>query len=258
MSLILIADTPQPGRISSLQRILYGHDLVLVESLSNAKEQLQNIAFDLIIVTLHFDASQMFELMREIRNFPKNCEAPIICVCAKETKMASLMHQSLDLTTRALGAWMYISEHAYNVLQSPDAELRRVIERCLTESFRKVIQQRRVDIQEERTRIQLLRSQLIELTETGAVERSGILLELRKQLDLLQSSAQQLKLTADFQRAVVESSRLLSDRVSDSVIISENEMTDLEDVQLKRETSQTTAEADFSDAESHKHCIGQN
>ncbi|MBX9668365.1 MAG: hypothetical protein K2X93_12135 [Candidatus Obscuribacterales bacterium] len=64
--------------------------------------------------------------------------------------------------------------------------------------------------------------------------------------------------TADFQRAVVESSRLLSDRVSDSVIISENEMTELEDVQLKRETSQTTAEADISDAESHKHCIGQN
>lgn len=137
-----------------------GHECTVVTTMSAAAEKLNAEPFDLIVAGFHFDDSQMFEFIREVKKSQKNADKPIICFCSRDTTMSRLIHESLEHSTKALGAWMYLAEHSYNVYQNPDAELRRVMERCFTEESRKDIQQQRVVIEKQRAELQKLRSLL--------------------------------------------------------------------------------------------------
>src|SRR5271156_3012169 len=113
MSIVLIADTQEDA--VCLKRIMQGHELVVANTMSEAVAALEAQTFDLIIIGLHFDDSQMFELIRETKKMPKNAHKPIICFCARDTRLARILHESLESTTKLLGSWMYLNEHAYNV-----------------------------------------------------------------------------------------------------------------------------------------------
>lgn len=242
MSLVLIADTPKES--ASLKRILSGHELVVVHTMEAALSNLQGHTFDLIVAALHFDDSQMFDLIRVVKACPKNASSPIICFCSRDTEMARFMHESLELTTRTLGAWMYLSEHAYNVFQDPDAELRRVMERCLTDAARKEILQQRLDIQRQRAEIQQLRVMLE--GQEWSPEKSEFLAGLRHDLVMLLQRVTELQSSADARRASVISSRDLKDRVSEQVMSDENGMARLEEIQSLEETQQSIAEKELA------------
>lgn len=249
MSTILIAENSEGP--SSLERILAGHSLVFVRTMCDAKAELDRQKFDLIIASLHFDESQMFELIREVGCNPKADLTPIICYCSRKTQMARVMHESLEITTRALGAWMYLSEHAYNVYQNPDAELRRVIERCLTEEAREENLQQRVGIQKQREKIQQVR--LLLSSQEWSPEMEEYLTKLKDEVDQLLNQVTSLKTSADARRATVESSRDLKDRVAAHVTCQEDSMTDQEEQQSLQETHQSADENQLTKAEQSKH-----
>jgi DNA-binding response OmpR family regulator len=253
MSLVLVADTIQ-GSVT-LKRILKGHELVVVHTMEAASASLQRHHFDLLVVGLQFDDSQMFELIREAKKSSKNFTKPIICFCSRDTEMARLMHESLELTIRTLGAWMYLSEHTYNVYQNPDAELRRIMDRCLTEESRKEIHQERLDIQKQRTEIQQLRNMLE--AQEWSPELNDYLTGLRHDVELLLDRVTRLQSTAETGRASVESSRDLKDRVSEQVTSSENSMTQREEIQRLEETRQGAKEIELRGKEEFKHAEGQ-
>jgi DNA-binding response OmpR family regulator len=85
---ILIAATPD-GAIT-LERILQGYECSLVTTLMAAEKQLNADAFDLIVASLHFDDSQMFAFISEVKKSQKNSDKPIICFCARDTPMSRL------------------------------------------------------------------------------------------------------------------------------------------------------------------------
>jgi CheY-like chemotaxis protein len=248
---ILIAGTPDTG--ISLKRILRGHDCLVVETLSAAETKLKAEAFDLIIADLHFDDSQMFEFIRQVKQSGKNADRPIICFCSRDTHMSRLIHESLEYSTKALGAWMYLSEHSYNVYQNPDAELRRVMERCLTEESRKDIQKQRIIIEKQRAAIQQLRMLL--QGQAWTPELQEYLDGLHRDLELLLKEISRLHAAADVQGASVVASRDLKDRVSQQVTTTENDMTNSEDTQSATEISQSAGEdrlaarEDFNEAQ---------
>lgn len=130
MAHVLIAKAPNDA--SSLVRILDGHDLIFVETFDKAKRLLEERQFDLIIAGLHFDESRMFEVVHQAQHSRQNANRPVICFNSRKTNMAKLMHNSLQRCSVALGASMYLDEHTYNDCQDPDAELRRVIEQCIS------------------------------------------------------------------------------------------------------------------------------
>jgi CheY-like chemotaxis protein len=253
MSQVLIADNPEDA--VSLTRILSGHQLVVVHTMEAASVRLHAQTFDLIVIGLHFDDSQMFELIREAKTIPANAGKPIICFCSRNTKMARIMHESLVVTTSVLGAWMYLNEHAYNVYQNPDAELRRVIDRCLTDEARKEIQLQRVDVQKQRAELQHLRTML--QSQEWSPELRDYLKGLRHDLELLLQDVTTLQSSAEHRRAVVESSRGFNDRVSEQVTMNENGMTRLEGVQLLDEARQSTDEDELMVREEAQESEGQ-
>lgn len=238
MSLILIADTLLGA--PSLKRILEGHKLVIVHTMNDAQGELEGQDFELAIVGLQFDESRMFEFIKAVKTTPRNSTRPIICFCARETEIARIMQESLEVSTRALGAWMYLSEHAYNVFKSPDAELRRVIERCLTGEARLDIQEKRINIQHRREELQQLRIMLE--TQQWSVEMQEYLIGLKCDLELLLKQVASLRSLADNERAKVTASRDLKDRVSDEVTKLENSMTVREQLQAASETKQSADE----------------
>ncbi len=245
MTTALIADTPA-GAVT-LQRILKGMHCTVAATMAEARLALKE-PFDLIVAALHFDGSQMFEFLRAVKDSPVNSHQPLICFCSRDTPMARFLHQSLAVTTHVLGAWMYLDEHSYNVYQDPDAELRRVIERCLTERARRKIHEQRLDIQGQRVHLQQLR-QLLHHQEWSP-ELDGFLGGLREDLQRLLGRTDQLQSEAEEQRARVAASRDLKDRVNERILAREDEMAGTEE-------TQTRAEHDLADGEASQQAAEQ-
>ncbi len=253
MARILIADTPE--KAVTLARILEGHDLTVASTMSQAETHLQSESFDLVVAAIHFDDSQMFEFIREVKKSKKNATKPIICFCSRDTPMSRLIHESLEASTKALGAWMYLAEHSYNVFQNPDAELRRVMERCLTEESRKDIQQQRIVIERQRGELQELRTQLQGKEWTPEMQK--YLDALQRNLELLLNEVARLHSAADVQSASVVASRDLKDRVSNQVTTTENNMTRTEETQAATENSQSAGEVQLTAKEDLKQEEGR-
>jgi CheY-like chemotaxis protein len=250
---VLIAAVAE-GAIA-LERILTGRDCTVVNTMRAAVAKLGDEAFDLIVVSLHFDDSQMFEFIREVKKSQKNADKPIICFCARDTPISRLMNESLELSTKALGAWMYLAEHSYNVYQNPDAELRRIMERCFTEESRKDIQHQRVVIETQRAELQKLRNLL--QGQEWTPEMQEYLDGLQRDLELLLIEVTRLHSAADVQAASVTASRDLKDRVSNQVTTTENSMTSSEETQAANETSQSAGEEKLAAQEGIKKAEGK-
>ena len=238
MARILLGATPE-GAVS-LERILQGHECTVVSTMNAAQTTLGAQAFDLIIAALHFDESQMFALIEEVKKSRMNADKPIICFCWRDTPISRVMHESLECSTKLLGAWMYLDVHEYDVYHDPDAELRRVIERCLIEESRKDIQLKRLEIQNQRAELQKLRLML--KGQEWTPELKEYLDDVKNDLELLLKEVTRLHLAADSERASVVASRDLKDRVADRVTMNENGMSSAEENQSANETKQSAQE----------------
>src|SRR5438067_130638 len=62
MAKILVAAAPEPRSV--LERILAGHEVSFAETMAQAEQFLRRQTFDLIICTIVFDESKMFDLLR--------------------------------------------------------------------------------------------------------------------------------------------------------------------------------------------------
>jgi DNA-binding response OmpR family regulator len=212
-----------------LQRILKGYECLVVTELRAAEKILDAKEFDLIVVSLHFDESQMFELIRLVKKSKINADKPIICFCARDTPVSRLTHESLNYTTKALGAWMYLAEHEYSGSPSSESELRRIMERCLTKEARNEIQLHRLDIHRQRLDNQQLRQLLQE--QEWSPELKEYLACIKEELEILLKEVTRLHAGADIQRASVAASRDLKDRVASHVTVNENDMASTEENQ---------------------------
>lgn len=228
MARILLAASPDD--VASLERVLKKrHELVIATTMTAASKALKEQAFDLIIAGLHFDDSRMFDLIQMAKRNGENSKKPIISFCSRDTQMSRTMHHSLEFAARAVGAWMYIDQHEFNVSQDPDAEMLRIIERCIAGETRAVLQERRKQIQRSRDHIQEKREALEAMEWSPKLEEqsSGLRHDLEELLELLSH----LQSDSNFQKESIEQSRKLEDRVANQVTALENGMTRQENIQ---------------------------
>ena len=126
MSTILVADVPSmDGRYSVA---LAGWTLDFVRSLSDARAALEAKQYRLILVGVYFDDSQMFDLVRAIRNDETHNEAPIVCVRGGPG-FAAVTTRTLEMACRALNADAFVDLIQYADEAAGDAELRAVVQR---------------------------------------------------------------------------------------------------------------------------------
>src|SRR5213592_4586866 len=77
MAKILVAASPEPRGV--IERILAGHELSCSETMALAEQFLRERIFDLIICTIVFDESKMFDLLQLAKSMPAWQRMPFVC-----------------------------------------------------------------------------------------------------------------------------------------------------------------------------------
>ncbi|MGH8735284.1 MAG: hypothetical protein ACREVB_16490, partial [Burkholderiales bacterium] len=107
--------------------VLTGHDLVFIETSDEARQLLEKERFGLVLLGVHFDESQMFSLLGDIRAHAKYRKVPILCVLGTWGRMLSeVAVEGLDHAVKAMMANGFL-----NLLHFPDddegnARIRRI------------------------------------------------------------------------------------------------------------------------------------
>jgi CheY-like chemotaxis protein len=129
MAKILIAASPEPRQL--VERMLAGHELCCAESMEQARESMCEGSYDLILCTLLFDESKMFDLLRHAKSKPKWQPVPFVCTRVKShLQWSSITLKAVEFTCQAMGAaaFLDIDNYPTDTLR----EMRKAIERFLS------------------------------------------------------------------------------------------------------------------------------
>ena len=131
MAKIMVAASPEPR--AALERILTGHDLWCAETMEQAEQFLRGGTFDLIICTIVFDESKLFDLLRLAKSRPEWQGIPFVGarVRAHILRSPSVL-EAAAFTCRELGAETFLDIAKYEV--DPEREMRAAIEEVLDRS----------------------------------------------------------------------------------------------------------------------------
>src|SRR5688500_8396941 len=92
---ILLAVTAEKRQ--RLERVLRGHDLAFVENSAQAMSRLSAEKYGMVVLGVHFDESQMFSLLGDIRGHAKYRKVPILCVLGERGRfLTPLAIEALD------------------------------------------------------------------------------------------------------------------------------------------------------------------
>ena len=101
-----------------LVHVLEGHDLVFVDNGDDARELLERDVYGLVLLGVHFDESQMFSVLGDIRSRARYRKVPILCVLGSWGRMLSeVAVEGLDHAVKAMMANGFL-----NLLHFPDDE----------------------------------------------------------------------------------------------------------------------------------------
>lgn len=128
MARILLAASPEPRSI--LERVLDRHDLVCPETLAQAEDCLRTGTFDLIVSTVMFDESRMFDFLRLAKSRDEWQKIPCVVVRVRPSVLNSKEAlEGVAFTCHALGAAAFLDFPSYQI--DPERELRQAIEKSL-------------------------------------------------------------------------------------------------------------------------------
>ena len=131
---ILVAASPEPRAI--IERVLAGHDLTCAETMAQAEQFLRERTFDLIICTIVFDESKMFDFLRHAKSRPGWQRIPFVCARLRSYILRSPVSlEGVAFTCRALGAEAFLNIADYEV--DPEREVGDAIERLLDTTSRR-------------------------------------------------------------------------------------------------------------------------
>jgi CheY-like chemotaxis protein len=128
---ILIAASPEPRAI--VERILAGHELACAANMAQAERLLRERTFDLIVCTIVFDDSRMFDLLRLAKTRPEWARIPFVGARVRGYILRSpTTIAGTELTCRELGAAAFLDIERYKT--DPELEMRDAIEVLLPTS----------------------------------------------------------------------------------------------------------------------------
>ncbi len=112
-----------------MERILSGHDVRFVKTSRELRTLLESEEFGLVILGVHFDESQMFSLLGDIRAHARYRKVPILCVLGSQGRyLGGMAIEGLDHAIKAMMANGFL-----NLLSIPDdeqgnARIRRIVD----------------------------------------------------------------------------------------------------------------------------------
>ncbi len=129
MHAILVADVPELD--SRLISLLPGEELYFVRSLDEAVRALERADLRLLVTSVHFDDSRMFDLLRQVRLEGRQRSIPILCVREHGLGIPAASTHTLEATCRALEANAFLDLAALKDDDERNAALRAAIDRLV-------------------------------------------------------------------------------------------------------------------------------
>jgi PleD family two-component response regulator len=124
---ILVAVTAENEE--RLRRILSGHELTFVTTCGEANKLLEAHKFGMVIVGVHFDDSQMFTLLADIRAHAKYRKVPILCVLGTRGRVLSeVAVEGLDHAVKAMMANGFLNLLHFEDDDEGNARIRRIVD----------------------------------------------------------------------------------------------------------------------------------
>jgi DNA-binding NtrC family response regulator len=134
MAKILVAAALEPRAI--VERILAGHELFCAQTMAQAEQFLRERTFDLIICTVVFDESRMFDFLRLAKSRVECQRTPFVCARVRGHILRSpTALEAAAFTCRVLGAEAFLDIADYQA--DPEREMRDAIERLLDTTSRR-------------------------------------------------------------------------------------------------------------------------
>ena len=128
MAKILVAASTEPRAV--LEGMLAGHEISCPDTLERAEQLLRERDFDLIVCTVFFDESRMFDLLRLAKSTPEWGRVPFVCARLRRHVLAApVAREGVAFTCAALGAAAFLDVAEYPA--DPEREMRAVIEQLL-------------------------------------------------------------------------------------------------------------------------------
>lgn len=125
MDTILVADVPSmDGRYSA---VFGGRPLVFVRAMEEACAALEARSFEMVVVGVYFDDSQVFDLVRSIRSHETHNEVPVVCVRGGPG-FAAVTTRTLEMAVKALAADAFVDLLQFPDEKSGDAALRAAVQ----------------------------------------------------------------------------------------------------------------------------------
>jgi PleD family two-component response regulator len=110
-----------------IARVLAGHDLTFVENSEQARSALDAEKFSLVILGVHFDESQMFSLLADIRSHAMYRKVPVLCVLGSWGRMLSdVAVEGLDHAVKAMMANGFLNLLHFADDDEDNARIRRI------------------------------------------------------------------------------------------------------------------------------------
>ena len=126
MKKILVADVPHmDGRYGEAFR---DWEVRFVRTMAEACQVLAQHRYDLIVIGVYFDDSQMFDLVRAIRNDEAQADVPILCVRG-HPGFTAVTSRTLEVALKTLGANEFVDLVQFGDEAAGNAGLRAAGER---------------------------------------------------------------------------------------------------------------------------------
>ena len=133
MARILVAASPEPR--AALERILAGHELSCAETMAQAEQFLHGGTFDLIICTIAFDESKMFDFLQLAKSEPQWKRTPFVAARVRSHILRSpTALRAAAFTCGTLGAEAFLDIADYEI--DPEHEMREAIDGLLDTTSR--------------------------------------------------------------------------------------------------------------------------
>ena len=126
--LAIVAD-----KVPLWRRILEGHELVYAMTLCEAMQRLaEDDDLRMVIIGVHFDESQMFTLVGDIRRHPKYRDIPILVVLSPgQYAFSAIAVEGIDRAVTALGANGFLNLDQFPDNAEGEARIRRIVDRAI-------------------------------------------------------------------------------------------------------------------------------
>jgi hypothetical protein len=123
---ILLAATPDV--CERFRRILAKHELVAVNSCGEAMHELDR-KFGMVILGVHFDESQMFTLLGDIRSHSGYRKVPILCVLGQRGKyLSDIAIEGLDHAVKGMRANGFLDLQHFADDDAGNARIARIVD----------------------------------------------------------------------------------------------------------------------------------